>query len=113
MVLTFHRVFGKSPFQRVDAEFIDHGALDILDCCVRVVEDPADRRAPDRQARNQVETLGCRREVVQEEPEHGEIPRLGNPFLEQRQDLGLRQCDFLRQGDTIVNIDPEVSRRLK
>ena len=51
--------------------------------------------------------LGRRREVVQEEPEHREIPRLGNAFREQRQNLGLRQRDFLRQGNPVIDIDPE------
>ena len=52
--------------------------------------------------------MGSCREVVQEESEHREIACLGDPFREQRQDLVLRQADFLRQGDTIVDVDPEV-----
>ena len=75
----------QSLFQRIDAEFIDGGvSFDVFDRRVRVVEDRAERRGPDRQGRNQVDALGRRRKVVQEEPEHREILRLGNPFREQR-----------------------------
>ena len=99
---------GQSPFQRIDAEFINYGGFDVLELRVRVVEDPAEGRTPDHHGRNQVDALGRRREVVQEEPEHREIPRLGDSFREQRQDFGLRQDDFLRQGETIGDVDPEV-----
>ena len=74
---------------------------------VGVVEDRAQRRAPERQGRDQVEPLGRRREVVQEEPEYREVPRLGDPFREQDQDLALGQPDLLRQGDPVVDVDAE------
>ena len=51
--------------------------------------------------------LGGGREVVQEEPEHREVARLGNPFRQQDHDLALRQCDFLRESDPVGDVDAE------